>query len=445
MRSSLSFRLLITAAVSTVLALVATALVLNFLFRAYFEDRIHLELESYLVQLTANVSLDAAGEIALSELADPRFSEPLSGYYWQVQLDDQPPILSQSFWTGPLDIPKPGQRGQIVYGSAQGADGDRFRIGQWVVTRQHDGTDREIFLIVALDQTQLDQSTTGFSRNVSLAMGVLGAFLVLASWSQVRIGLNPLEKVRSEVSSVKQQRGNRLSGDYPSEVLPLVDEVNDLLERQEKTIDQARARASNLAHGLKTPLTIMRAVSQDLIHAEQPEISQEIDAQVNNMQHFVERELARTRDQIPKVAWCNPAPVVARLVQAFQRRAGNDATDWQVDVPAGAACPFDEYALTELLGNLIDNASKWTRDVISIRIQGTREAGFIEVADNGPGISEGDLQAVLARGKRLDETVPGQGLGLTIVADMALQRGAMFELSNSKSGGLIARVSWGES
>lgn len=444
MKSSLSLRLLITAAGFTVLALAATAVVLNFLFRAYFEDRIDQELESYLVQLTANVSLDAAGEITLSELADPRFTEPLSGYYWQVQLDDQPPILSQSFWTGPLALPRPEARGQIAYTSAQGPDGDRFRAGHWIVTLQHEGVDREVLLMVALDQAQMDQSTAGFSRNVSLAMGVLGAFLVLASWLQVRIGLNPLEKVRSEVSSVKQKRGNRLSGDYPSEVLPLVDEVNDLLERQEKTIDQARARASNLAHGLKTPLTIMRAVSQDLMHAGQPAISQEIDTQVDNMQHFVERELARTRDQIPKAAWCSPAPVVARLVQAFRRRRGGDAVDWQVDVPARAVCPFDEYALTELLGNLIDNACKWTRDSISITIDGTRQAGFIAVADNGPGISHDDLQAVLVRGKRLDKTVPGQGLGLTIVADMALQRGAAFELCNGQNGGLIARVSWGE-
>jgi len=444
LRSSLSFRLLLAASMSTLAALVATALVLNFLFRAYFEDRIHAELESYLVQLTANVALDANGDLDITELSDPRFAEPLSGFYWQVQLQDRAPVQSQSFWAEPLTLPRPGQRGEIVFTPAVLPEGDRILAGSWIVTLTHAGADHEVFLIVAVDRTQFDRSIASFSRNVTISMAILGAFLVLASWFQVRIGLRPLEKIRSEVNTVKQQRGSRLSAAHPSELVPLVDEVNDLLDHQDDTIDQARARASNLAHGLKTPLTIMRALSLDLKRAGQPSMSSDLDAQVDNMQHFVERELARTRDQTTRDSWCIAAPVVERLVLAFQRRAAGREIKWRIDVAVDAQCPFDEYALTELLGNLIDNASKWTRDEITITISGTRDAGFIAVADNGPGILANDLEAVLKRGKRLDETVPGQGLGLTIVADMAQSRGARLDLSNRATGGLSATVSWGE-
>ena len=442
MNSSLSLRLLLAAGLSTLIALIATGLVLNVLFRSYFEDRVRQELESYLVQLTSNVLIDAEGELEVSELADPRFAEPLSGYYWQVQRDDRQPVLSQSFWAEPLQIPSPPQRGEIVFLSALVADDFNLLTGSWIVTLAHEGSNVEVLLIVALDQSRLDQSIAGFSRNVLTAMGLLGVFLVLASWFQVRVGLRPLENVRAEVNAIKEQPSRRLSKDYPTEVKPLVEEVNDLLERQSAAITLARARASDLAHGLKTPLTIMRAVSEDLRKTEQVKIAEEIDSQVDNMQYFVERELARSRDQSTEIAWCKAAPVVERLVRAFSRRTDASDVQWHTDIDADCACPFDEYGLTELLGNLVDNAAKWARSEISIAVDGTRDSGFIQVVDDGPGISETDLGVVLRRGERLDKSVPGQGLGLAIVADMALQRGANFDLRNCKNGGLSARVSW---
>ena len=442
MNSSLSFRLLIAAALSTLIALIATGIVLNFLFRSYFEDRIQQELESYLVQLTSNVSIDADGEIAVLELMDPRFAEPLSGYYWQVQRDNRQPVLSQSFWAEPLQIPEPPRRGEIVFSSMQAADDSKLLTGSWIVTLKHENSDVEVLLVVALDQSLLDQSIAGFSRNVLISMILLGVFLVLASWFQVRVGLSPLEKVRAEVNAVKERPGYRLSTDHPTEVTPLVEEVNDLLERQAATIGIARARASDLAHGLKTPLTIMRAISEDLKKTDQVEIAAEIDSQVANMQYFVERELARSRDQSTEIAWCNAAPVVERLVRAFKRRSDGSDMRWHTDIDANCACPFDEYNLTELLGNLIDNAAKWARSEISITVAGKRDSGCIQVADDGPGISEADLGVVLRRGKRLDDTVPGQGLGLAIAEDMARQRGATLDLQNRESGGLAARVSW---
>jgi signal transduction histidine kinase len=206
-----------------------------------------------------------------------------------------------------------------------------------------------------------------------------------------------------------------------------------------------RARASTLAHGLKTPLTVMRALAQDLRSGgDVSTIPDEIDYQVTSTQHLVERELARTRDQMSgQVVQCEAEPVLRKLVQAFQRRVGGDDVAWTIDVAPHAVCPFDEFALTELLGNLIDNATKWTGDKIAVSAGGTAIRGFIQVSDNGPGISEAERESVLRRGMRLDETVPGHGLGLSIVQDMVAQRDVDLILSNLPDGGLNARLEWG--
>lgn len=445
MTSSLSLRLLITSALSTIIALLATALVLNQLFRNYFEERIHSELDAWVVTLTSQTQLDVDGQLTVGELGDPRFSQPLSGYYWQVTQENGAPVLSASYWAQPLDLEPPAERGKLAFATIVGSDGEVYLTGSWRITLEHEGEARELLVAVAIDQTSVEAPISSFRRSVTMALALLGTFLVLASWFTVRIGLKPLDKVKAEVNLVKTKPGQRLSTDCAAEVAPLVKEVNDLLESQEQAVETARARASTLAHGLKTPLTVMRALAQDLRSGgDVSTIPDEIDYQVTSTQHLVERELARTRDQMSgQVVQCKTGPVLRKLVQAFQRRVGGDDVAWTMDIAPHAVCPFDEFALTELLGNLIDNATKWTGDKIAISAGGTAIRGFIQVSDNGPGISEAELESVMRRGKRLDETVPGHGLGLSIVQDMVAQRDVDLILSNLPDGGLNARLEWG--
>ncbi|SEW11521.1 Signal transduction histidine kinase [Cognatiyoonia koreensis] len=445
MKSSLSLRLLIAAAISTLIALLATALLLNHFFRGYFEERVHDELEAWLIALTSQTELNEDGRLVVSELDDPRFRQPLSGYYWQAVTEGSVPVLSASLWAEPLDVPRPKERGTIEFASITGSDDAIYRTGTWLITLMQGSGDVEILLTIAVDEAIVENPISQFSRNVSLAMAVLGAFLVLASWFQVRVGLRPLNKVTSEVNAVKSDPSRRLSNDYAIEVAPLVDEVNALLEDQEQSIRNARTRASTLAHGLKTPLTVMRALAQDLRHEDETTISAEIDAQIDDMQHLVERELARTRDQQTRVAAsCEVAPVVARVVKAFQRRVGNAKTKWVIEVSSETRCPFDSFALTELLGNLIDNATKWTKDEIRISAAGSKNDGYLEIADNGPGIPEDKFEIAMQQGQRLDDTVPGHGLGLAIIQDMVAKRDAKLTLDHATSGGLLVRIDWGE-
>jgi len=444
LKSSLSFRLLIAASVTTLIALVATALVLTNLFRIYFEDRVHSELDSWVVTLTSQTKVDIDGALVVAELGDPRFAQPLSGYYWQVIPENAEPVLSASFWAQPLEVGVPAEPGVITYSTVTGSDGGSYLTGSWRITLGQEGGEQEIRITVAVDRASVDTPISNFTQNVTIAMIVLGVFLVLASWFTVRIGLGPLKTIKSEVNFVKSNPQSRLSTDCAVEVAPLVEEVNDLLDRQEQNVEGARARASTLAHGLKTPLTVMRALAQDLRRTgKSASIPEEIDFQVGSMQHLVERELARTRDQASGQAMrYEVRPIVQKLVRAFQRRTGGEEIEWKIDIPSDMQSPFDEFALTELLGNLIDNATKWTTDRIVISGANSPTEAFIQITDNGPGIREDQLETVLRRGGRLNSDVAGEGLGLSIVQDMLEQRGIELFITNPKEGGLAVRIDW---
>lgn len=445
MRASLSTRLLIAASISIIAALVATAIVLKYFFAADFEERLQDELGSHLANLTGETRLGADGEIVVSSSLDPRFNEPLSGFYWQVRKPGEPPVLSASFWFEPLEIPVRDPADDIEFGSRRTSSGDNLMTGNWTVSLLQDGGDQNLQFVVAIDRQRLDETISDFSRNVAISLGVLGLFLVIASWVQVRFGLRPLEAVRRQLGLVRASSEARISRNFPAELMPLVDEVNSLLDQQEMALTQARARASDMAHGLKTPLTIMQALSRDLKQTGQHGISDDIDHQINAIRHFVERELARTRDHRARESWCTAKPVVDRLVSAFARQNSEKPIKWEVDVPPQCSVPYDEFALTELLGNLIDNAAKWTTDWIGISMAGDRSAGTIDISDNGPGVDPDRIPDIQKRGGRLDEVAPGQGLGLAIVKDMVDHRGGKLAISRGPQGGLRVTITWGAS
>jgi signal transduction histidine kinase len=434
--------LLVFSALSTGMALIATAIILKLLFQTYFQARVEAELEVYLSQLTDRTSINQPGDISVAPLSDPRFEEPLSGYYWQLTVDGQSAFLSPSSWAGAIQTPHASLPGEITFQSGHTTAGDHVLAASWIVSFNSSDGDQAITMLVAIDQAQIDASVAGFTTNLSISMAILGVFLIFASWAQVRVGLWPLEKVRTEVATITDTQRDRVSTDYPTELLPLVAGMNELLDTQDKNLVRARASAGDLAHGLKTPLTILQGVSRQLNKIDRSDIAGEIDAQISAMQHSVERELARVRDGNATDVWCQAGPVVDRLVQSFKHRISDKPVTWKVQIDEGAICPFDEFSLIELLGNLIDNALKWTSRTVAIEIEGSRDTGFIRVLDDGPGISTSDLEAATRRGVRLDSGVAGHGLGLAIVGDMASQRGAILSLENRVESGLCVQVSW---
>jgi len=442
LKSSLSLRLLIASAISTALALVATGLILNLLFRAYFEERIASELESYLLVLTGGVGLTADHEIQVAPLADPRFSQPLSGYYWQVEIEGQEARLSPSFWAAPLRLERPETAGTITFQRTETGTGESVSVASWIVTVGENEIRRDVFLTVAFDRTELDISEARFATNTAIWLVVLGAFLILGGWAQVRVGLKPLGLIRAEVNAVKSRHGARLSADYPIEVQPLVHEVNDLLDESASSIRRVRAGANNLAHGLKTPLTIMRAIAQEARKSGITTVAEEMETEIDNMQHFVERELARVRTGGAANSRTEIAPVAKRLCNALRRQPLAEGISWHLDVPAQIFAPIDEFDLTELLGNLIDNAIKHTNG--TIRLSAGQNAGrcFLQVEDDGPGIAKGQIKHASERGTQFSADNEGQGIGLAIVREIAERHGSSLTIENCEPCGLIVRIDW---
>lgn len=272
----------------------------------------------------------------------------------------------------------------------------------------------------------------------------LAALIVLViGILQFRRGLAPLDALRRRLAAVRDGHARRVDGDYPSEVQPLVDDLNALLDDRERRVVRAVARAGDLAHGLKTPLAILAQESAAAAAAGQPDLAAVIDEQVARMRRQVDSHLAHAR---ASASGAGPAartavrPAADGLVRTMQRLYASRPLGLMLDVPNDHVARVDRADLEEMLGNLIDNACKWART--QVRVVSKTDGAFvaIDVEDDGPGIATTLREAVLQRGVRADEAAPGSGWGLAIVRDLAEAYGGSVALDTSPLGGLRATL-----
>jgi signal transduction histidine kinase len=441
--SSLGLRLILLACLSISVALIATTFVLNALFHDFFEERIFSELDRDLIQLTANLSIEESGDLSVDPLTNPRFGLPFSGLYWQAVEPETQAVVSRSLWGSSYDFPASpiaGQRTRIEIDSSQGVP---LLITGWTILIGEGDQQRAITLSVATNESEVIEATAKFRSAFILWLALMFLGLIIASWVQVRLGLVPLETLRKKVEQVRSGANNKLEGPFPSEVQPLASEVNELLTLHETSLTDARERASDLAHGLKTPLTVMQTIARDLRKVNQSEQADEIDTQVASMRHYIERELARVRTQVPSNAKTQAAPVVDKMVSTIRRFPRETPLEWHVDIPDDLTTPFDAHDLSEMLGNILDNARKWANSQVRIYSKNLPDGrASITIEDDGPGVPDEMLRTILARGERLDPSVQGTGLGLAICADMAESYGAEFTLAKSELGGLSVTIMW---
>lgn len=440
---SLATRLVLLACLSIGVALGTISLVLSDQFSRYFEDRVYSELGAHLDQLTANLSFNDTGDLVVAPLLDPRFEAPFSGLYWQARREAHPQVVSRSLWTGSLDVPPSNAAGALERSAVDSSMGEPLLALSRAVRVGSEADPSLVQLTVAIDQTEVQRAAAGFQATMLGWMGIIFVGLILAAWVQVKLGLVPLETLRKKVERVRGGKDKRLNGNFPTEVMPLANEVNELLDLHEITVTQARERASDLAHGLKTPLTIINTVARDLRKAGQGKAADEIDSQIASMSHFIERELARVRVRTPGVATSPALPVAERMLDAIKRFPREEPLEWQLYMAKDFSTPFDAHDLSELLGNQLDNARKWAKSVVrlsgKVMPDGTH---VLSVEDDGKGVDKKQRAKLGRRGRRLDPSAQGSGLGLAICADLAADYGAEFVLERSDLGGLKINVSW---
>ncbi|MBZ8133048.1 HAMP domain-containing sensor histidine kinase [Afifella sp. IM 167] len=434
-RLSLRLRLILAGAVAVLLALALASFGLSALFAAHVDRRALAELSVQLDQVLAGLERGEDGQLALSRTpADPRFERPLGGLYWQI-VEGGTTLRSRSLWDYVLPLPPDElSDGQKHVHELAGPSGEPLLTVERSVTlpeRLGGGTAR---VTVAMDRTELEAARRDFLGDLLPYMAILALFLILAGGLQIAIGLSPLAAVEARVSSVRSGAARRLGADFPAEVRPLAGEVDALLEEREKEIALARARAGDLAHGLKTPLQALLGEAGRLRATGRQDAAGAIEEIAGQMRRHADRELARARTAIKsKGARSELAGVVESLVGVIRRTAEGAEIEWRTDVPAGLAAAIDRADLAEALGALVENAARHARETVSI--SAARQGGRIGlvVRDDGPGIPPERIAALMQRGAR-DTTGPGTGLGLAIAAEIAEAAGGSLSLKRCEPG-----------
>lgn len=455
-RRALRVRLLLAAAVSIVLALLAAGVGLTALFERHVERRLETQLDDTLGIIIAHLGIGPEGRVRFDRpLSEARFQTPLSGLYWQIRDEDRPTLLrSRSLWDGVLNLPEDTPpNGGLHRHDQRGPGGEPLLVLERQVVLHPDAQARRLRVAVAIDRGELARARNAFAADSVPYLALLGAFLVLAAWVQVRVGLAPLDAVRRGVHAIRSGASRRLPTDWPEEVVPLAEEVNALLDAQEQTIERARAWTADLAHGLKTPLVVLAADAERLRAAGQTELASDLDDLAQGMRRRVDRELIRARVRArtgsggaaDRVSGGQPvadlAATLERVVRALRRTPRGGELDWTLACPAAASVALLPEDLTELFGNLLENASQWARERVEVRVQPDgAERLLVAVEDDGPGVPDDWLAELGRRGLRLDRRTPGSGLGLAIAQDICDAYGGDLGFRRAELGGLAVRM-----
>ena len=436
---SLRLRLLVLSLASIGIALALSGAGLVYLFERHVESRVDAELDTHLRQLAGNVTVTAEGLALLSRPADPRFEQPLSGLYWQMDdMRSGASLRSRSLWDDALTLPEDGTDGVQRYVASGPASATVIIRSRTVMFPSPQGDRHPVSIAAAIDAAEIESASRAFAANLAPSLLLLGGVLAFASWLQVRIGLRPLTTIREELGAIRSGRKQRLDARLPLEVMPLAGEVNQLLDEQERTVARARAGAADLAHGLKTPLTVLGAEARRLRAGGDERTAVTIEDLADSMRRQVDRALARSRLHPGARTATELEPLVLRLIAVMKKTPQGERLDWNTAIDAGLYAAIDRDDLAELIGNLLDNAARWARS--EVLVSGSSADGRIVlcVDDDGPGIPEAQRLQALERG--VGNTAGGSGLGLAIASDIAEACGGALQLQDAPLGGLRARI-----
>lgn len=437
---SLTGRLLLISLVWLVVALILGGYLISDAFHDHIETEFDAKLTDTLDALIGMSDVGRSGALTFTrDLSEQRFSEPYSGWYWQVTGPGAEPVRSRSLWDQELTIPvtEPAFGGRVIEG--EGPEGRRIRVMVRDIVLP--GSDAVYRFAVAGDATEMQTHVRRFDRIIFWSLGTLGAGILLALVLQVAVGLSPLRKIRGHLAAIREGKAEKLPADCPPEIAPLVDDMNAVLQHNETLVARARTQMGNLAHALKTPLTIIR---NEMAGVEKTPRAKTVERQAEIIQRQIDYQLARARaaGSARHLKTKTPAAdAVQAVLRTLKRLYKDKPLAFDVRLPPGTLFFGERQDLEEILGNLLENAAKWGKTRIRISASPAK-AGFIRLAveDDGPGVGQAELARLFLRGERLDETVPGSGLGLAIVHDLADTYGGRASAKRSTLGGLLVEV-----
>src|SRR5215471_11035521 len=426
-RNSLATRLFFSASAWVVVILVITGIVLSSVYKSATERAFDRRLNLYLRTLIAEVATpDEPPDRQFQSLGEPLFELPLSGWYWQITRTDSEKAdvrASRSLWDKKL--PKLEDRGieltaaGIRQAYVDGPEGQSLRM----VERPVDlGADGKFLVSVAGDASEIFDETRSFDCYLGGTFTALGIVLLLTTIFQVRFGLAPLKRISDAIADIRSGRAEQLEGEFPVEIAPLARETNALIEANREIVERARTHVGNLAHALKTPLSVMVNEAAARNDPFATKVHEQADIMRDQIARHLERARLAARANVVGTV-TEVGPVVTALARTMEKihRARGIAID--VDAPHEARFRGERQDLEEMVGNLVDNACKWAQSRVNLEVVPVRTNGAAQpplvclvVDDDGPGLTPQARAQVGNRGRRLDETKPGSGLGLSIVA-----------------------------
>jgi signal transduction histidine kinase len=449
--NSLALRLFLSATATTVVTLVATSFILSSLYREAIERAFDLRLGVYLRVLVADLAAPdqtPSGNTLGSSLGEPLFELPLSGWYWQVtRLDKTDVRSSHSLWDGGLsNLQDRGVSADSTgarEGYVDGPEDQRLRVVERVVDVGDDG---RYLVAVAGDFTEIAEEQRAFDKALIVTFSILAAVLLLTTMFQVRFGLAPLKRISESLHAIRSGSAEKLEGFFPEEIAPLSRETNALIDANKEIVDRARTHVGNLAHALKTPLSVMvneaNARKDDALAGKVLEQAAIMRDQVTR--HLERARLAARSTVLGSIT--DVAPVANALARTMAKIHLDRAIVVDVRVEDGVKFRGERQDLEEMVGNLVDNACKWATARVALDIghapimAGGSPNLRVVVDDDGPGLSAAERASAGKRGERLDETKPGSGLGLSIVTELATLYGGTLTLAAAPAGGLRAEL-----
>ena len=449
---SLSLRLTLSSAIVSIVLLAAAGLLLATLFQAALERNFDSRLRAVLDGLLANVEIGSDGNLAMQgQLADTRFSLPLSGWYWQVL----PPagsktsdlasgsLLEQRLQPGKNDLAERAADGVASFYLTD-SNGTRLRVIEQAFRLP--GSDSDFSFLVAGNFDELRDEAMAFRRALYLVLAVLGMGLLAALLVQVRFGLRPLQRMQESLTAIREGRAERLDGEFPTELQPVADELNLLIQSNAEIIERARTQVGNLAHALKTPLSVLTNEAAGQSAGLAAKVTEQVQLMRDHVSLYLDRARRAARAQ-GLGAVTEIDPVLQGLARTLQRIHRDKGVAIEVRCEPGLKFRGERQDLEEVAGNLMDNASKWCNGRVLVSAGILREPTadgrvwlHLTVDDDGPGLPPDKRAEALKRGRRLDETKPGSGLGLSIVTETAAMYSGAVELDDAAMGGLRVRL-----
>ena len=444
---SLHSRLLLVASLVLAGFLGVTGLALDKAFRDSAEAATQERLQSYIYALLAAADEDSDGRmVPPRELPEPRFSKPDSGLYAIITRQDTGPLWQSGSLTGrdmgDTGYQPPGERGfsRLARNGMQ-----LYALAFGVAWEDDAGTEALYTFTVAEDTTVFEAEINSFRSTLWRWLGGMALVLLLAQGVILRWGLRPLRSVTADLQKIEQGRAERLEGDYPRELAGLTFSLNSLIEHSKTVQTRYRNSLGDLAHSLKTPLAILQSsqTGSDAADASHMLVSKQVERMDEIISHQLQRAAVSGRSTL--AAPVAVGTVVQRLVRTLDKVYQEKAVAADLELDPEATFTGDEADLTEILGNLLENAYKYCHSAVRVGVNTNQLTGGAEISieDDGPGIPADQVGILLQRGRRMDESVPGQGIGMSMASEIITLYGGDLSFDDSPLGGTLVHLSFG--